>query len=121
MLLNDLFSYVLVDSLPGTVNAVVEIDFSHPVFSGHFPGNPVLPGVVQLHILEQILSESAGSDLTCSSAKDIKYLNLMVPGNASKFMIEGSCTQEGDSWLFNGKIFWGDTLFTKIRSTFHVR
>ena len=28
----------------------------HPIFAGHFPGNPILPGVIQIEMMAQVSS-----------------------------------------------------------------
>jgi len=39
-----------------TVTAYYETKESHPVFVGHFPGNPIFPGVVQIELMAQAAS-----------------------------------------------------------------
>ena len=34
----------------------VRLDAAHPVYAGHFPGNPVLPGVCTLQIVGSVWS-----------------------------------------------------------------
>ncbi|MBI5487853.1 MAG: hypothetical protein HY905_11015 [Deltaproteobacteria bacterium] len=41
------------------VEAVVDIPADSPWFSGHFPGRPVLPGVVWLFAAAEVVRESA--------------------------------------------------------------
>lgn len=33
----------------------VRLDAAHPIYAGHFPGNPVLPGVCTLQIVRECL------------------------------------------------------------------
>lgn len=38
----------------------VRLDAAHPVYAGHFPGNPVLPGVCTLQIVRECLERGTG-------------------------------------------------------------
>ena len=40
----------------GDINYLIDIDFSHPVFKGHFPGMPIVPGVILIEALAQTAS-----------------------------------------------------------------
>lgn len=48
-------------------------------FRGHFPGHPVLPGVVQLRWAVS-LAEPLGVATQFNSLERLKYTRLMVPG-----------------------------------------
>jgi len=45
----------------------IQIDPDAPYFRGHFPERPILPGVVQLMLLVDHLSQEAGRRLTLRS------------------------------------------------------
>lgn len=44
------------DILGGIVTAHYYTRPDHPIFAGHFPGNPILPGVVQIEMMAQASS-----------------------------------------------------------------
>ena len=51
----------------------------HPALPGHFPGNPVVPGVVVLeHLLAALAAIHPG--LTCTGVRRMKFLRPLRPG-----------------------------------------
>jgi 3-hydroxyacyl-[acyl-carrier-protein] dehydratase len=52
-----------------------------PGFSGHFPGYPILPAVVQLIAAQCLIEEQKGHQLLLSSVQNAKFLQEIRPGN----------------------------------------
>ena len=66
----------------------VEIAVDHPALTGHFPGQPVLPGVALLaEVLEAALGEPALAACIGSEPRlaVVKFLAPVGPGAALKF------------------------------------
>lgn len=57
----------------------VELNRNHDIFKGHFPGNPVLPGVCTIQILKELLQIHLGKNLKLAKAGTIKYLSFIDP------------------------------------------
>lgn len=57
----------------------VMIDGNHRVFEGHFPGNPVLPGVMSMLIVRKCAEDMLGIKSHFAAIKDIKYLQTIIP------------------------------------------
>ena len=53
------------------------IDAAHPALPGHFPGQPIVPGVVLLDSVAAALSER---DLTVTGVRKLKFLAPVPPG-----------------------------------------
>jgi 3-hydroxyacyl-[acyl-carrier-protein] dehydratase len=79
--LNDL--YVIQDireELAGKKFTVrIELNSGHPIFRGHFPGNPVLPGVCTVQIIKELLENLFKRNLNLRKAGTIKYLSFINP------------------------------------------
>ena len=61
---------------------------NEPFFPGHFPGHPVMPGVLQLEAMAQVSSvlmlrmpENAGKLGYFMSANNVKYRRPVLPGD----------------------------------------
>jgi len=52
----------------------------HPSFAGHFPGAPVLPGVVLLDEAIRALELAAGGEPRCWRVGAVKFLRAVGPG-----------------------------------------
>jgi len=48
-------------------------------FSGHFPGNPILPAIVQLLTVVSLIEEHTGKVQQLLSVEDAKFLNPVLP------------------------------------------
>lgn len=49
------------------------------IFEGHFPENPVLPGVVSIQIISDLLSKTLNKKLYLNESQNIKFLKLIQP------------------------------------------
>jgi 3-hydroxyacyl-[acyl-carrier-protein] dehydratase len=80
MLLEDLFSIASVGHEAGNIVAEVHMDADHPIFQGHFPGFPVTPGVIQLHLVKAVLTNQLKRDIKLKLVRTCKFLDVLDPG-----------------------------------------
>lgn len=62
--------------------AALPIAADHPAFDGHFPGAPVLPGVVLLDETIRAIERAAGGEPRCWRVGSVKFLRAVGPGEA---------------------------------------
>lgn len=55
------------------------IQADHPSLPGHFPGNPIVPGVIILSEVETALRGFLGEGAALISLPSVKFLNLLRP------------------------------------------
>lgn len=76
------------DEESGHAVGVKAVTVNEPFFQGHFPGHPVMPGVLQLEAMAQVASilmmrrtENAGKIGYFMSADAVKFRKPVVPGD----------------------------------------
>jgi 3-hydroxyacyl-[acyl-carrier-protein] dehydratase len=52
---------------------------AHAVFKGHFPNNPVLPGVCMVQFVRESLEVVFNKKLQLVQSKSIKFINIVNP------------------------------------------
>lgn len=64
------------------------IDADHPCLPGHFPGRPLVPGVV---LLDQVVAaiEAAHGPLGPLRLPQVKFLQPLLPGETARIELEG--------------------------------
>jgi 3-hydroxymyristoyl/3-hydroxydecanoyl-(acyl carrier protein) dehydratase len=63
-----------------TTSTEIVIACDHPAFAGHFPGEPIVPGVVLLdEALHAIATISGAASARCSLGS-VKFLRIVRPG-----------------------------------------
>ena len=58
----------------------LSIAATHPAFDGHFPGTPVLPGVVMLDEVIHAIELDQGGGARCWRIASVKFLKAVGPG-----------------------------------------
>jgi 3-hydroxyacyl-[acyl-carrier-protein] dehydratase len=61
---------------------------AHPIFKGHFPELPVVPGVCQAQMLSETLSHLLGRRIEIKRAQHIKFLALLNPTKVKELSLE---------------------------------
>ena len=80
MLLENFYEVLLLKKEDeNTLVASVKINKAHTVFKGHFPENPVTPGVTMLQILKNCLETYFEEKLLMQNISNVKFLALVNP------------------------------------------
>ena len=96
-----------------TFHVKVTFDAAHPIFKGHFPDLPVVPGVCQTQMLVETLTHLLGRPLEIKHAQHIKFLALLNPVKHRELEMEINIEKEEGENIFvhasytnNGEIFF---------------
>ncbi len=60
----------------------------HPALPGHFPGRPVVPGVVVLDQLVQAAESRLGRPLRIAGLAQVKFLAPLLPGETARCSLQ---------------------------------
>lgn len=81
----------------------LRIDAGHPCLPGHFPGRPIVPGVVLLErVIEAI--EATHGPLPPLALPLVKFVQPLLPGEDACIVVEG----EAPRWRF--RVLRGEAL-----------
>ncbi|MFM6925905.1 MAG: hypothetical protein ACKOU7_10430 [Ferruginibacter sp.] len=79
ILLNDFFTINDTVSSETEIWAELRIDANHKIFEGHFPDQPVVPGVCMMQMIKEILEQVIGKGTNLVQAADMKFLAVINP------------------------------------------
>ncbi|HMA99189.1 MAG TPA: 3-hydroxyacyl-ACP dehydratase FabZ [Wenzhouxiangella sp.] len=99
------YPFLLVDRVlafsaepPARITALKNVSFNEPFFQGHFPGHPVMPGVLIIEAMAQAagclahLAHSASSDqrqlFYLVKVDKARFTQVVVPGDQLIFEVE---------------------------------
>lgn len=118
MLLSDLYTIIALEQGDNQITCTLQIDPAHPVFEGHFPGSPVLPGVVQVEMVKAVLSKALGKAFALKDMSTCKFLEVLNPVETPEFTIQ--IQYKGAELLdVNAVGTHGEKTYFKARANFH--
>lgn len=107
------FPFLLVDKVlsyePGvSIRAIKNVSIGDPVLQGHFPGNPVMPGVYMVEAMAQAsavlgkLSTEASDTCLLMEINDTRFRRIVRPGDTLELKID-VLKQRGSFFWFKGE------------------
>ena len=127
------YPFLLVDKIleiePGkSIVGIKNVSVNEPFFPGHFPGHPVMPGVLIIEAMAQVAcilailssDESVRSKVTYFASIDkARFRKPVVPGDQLRFEIEATGCKRG-IWIFSAKAFVDGKLVAEaeLKATF---
>lgn len=121
------FPFLFVDriiELEPKVKAVgiKNVTINEPFFQGHFPDNPIMPGVLVIEAMAQIAGILAfrsgvkGNSVYFMSIEKAKFRKPVFPGDQLRFEIN-VLQQRGKVWKFSGEAFVDSNLVSEAEFT----
>jgi 3-hydroxyacyl-[acyl-carrier-protein] dehydratase len=120
------FPFLLVDRIVELeegkrIVAIKNVTINEPFFPGHFPGQPVMPGVLIIEAMAQVggvfalltYPEGERDKITYFTGIDnARFRKPVVPGDQLRIVMDLTMRRRG-IWGFAGKAYVGDTLVTE--------
>lgn len=116
MFINDLFTHSGFENIDTGFKTVVEFNWDHSVFKGHFPDRPVVPGVLLMQMVKECFECFLDIDTDLKGA-DMKFTNPVTPQNAPSVTLEVNFSQDGDGkYNIKSNGYTGEIKFFKIKT-----
>lgn len=118
-LLHDFYSVDAFTAEGPKVSASISLNGSHAVFQGHFPGNPVTPGVCMMQIIKELTERWAASPLMLKTARNVKFMAIINPSLTPNIRVELDVEEEGEGVLsVKSTTSFEDTMALKFSGVF---
>ena len=115
--MNDFYTIHELQPSLDSLSCIIVFNGSHHIFDGHFPGQPVVPGVCMVQMVKELLQQQFDKSLILRSTGQIKFLQLITPEVMPEIHISWKETDNG--YLVNAG-FKKDTDLFKLTGTFEI-
>ena len=78
-MLEDFYSIINETVAGNTAIITVRFNVNHPIFQGHFPTMPVVPGACLVEMVSLLSSKVLGKKLQLLSAQNVKFVQVIYP------------------------------------------
>ncbi|OHT46454.1 MULTISPECIES: 3-hydroxyacyl-ACP dehydratase [Flavobacterium] len=95
------------------------INEKHDVFKGHFPGNPIMPGVCMIQIIKELTESITKSTLIMQTLSNVKFMALINPEVNPELRLElDIVTTEEDLVKVKNTTYFNDTVALKLSNVY---
>ena len=106
MLFKDLYikEEKLLNNNGSTITTKVKLNKDHPIYNGHFPNNPITPGVIIIQIIKEIVEKYLDDLFFLKKIINVKYISPINPTIHNLLIIEIYIQKEKDSIIVKSLI-----------------
>lgn len=119
MLIENFYTIVSSEVSNDEVATRIILNNDHQVFDGHFPNNPVTPGVCMIQLIKEILEDTLQENLSLIKISNVKFTALINPNVNSELVINTTFSKkENEVKIKNTCSFTDGTVALKCNATF---
>ncbi|MBD3905925.1 3-hydroxyacyl-ACP dehydratase [Chryseobacterium sp. Ch-15] len=98
----------------GSFIANISLNKDHDIFKGHFPGNPVTPGVCMMQIVKELTEEFTGKKLFLKSASNVKFMAIINPFETPDLTLQLDIKESEEEIKVKNVTSFGETIALKM-------
>jgi 3-hydroxyacyl-[acyl-carrier-protein] dehydratase len=102
----------------GKLSCTVHYHAAHPIFEGHFPGQPVVPGVCTMDMIKDLLEAALDKKLMLRSTGQVKFLRLILPDVVPEVLL--GWTETDKEYAVNANLKADGADLFKMNAVFEV-
>ncbi|MCM4169023.1 hypothetical protein KCTC52924_00213 [Arenibacter antarcticus] len=120
MLIEGLYTTEIFNKTERGITAQIKINPRHPIFDGHFPGKPVMPGVCMIQIIKELTERALEKELFLSIASNVKFMAIINPTTDPVLRLELEVNEDDQLIKVKNTTHFGDTIALKLSATFKI-
>ncbi len=94
--------------------ATITLNPGHEIFKGHFPGNPVTPGVCMMQIVKDLSEQLTNKKLMVTSANNVKFMAIINPEETPELSLVLDISETDNGIKVKNSTFFGETIALKM-------
>ncbi|QTE35751.1 hypothetical protein J3L18_21730 [Mucilaginibacter gossypii] len=118
MLNNTFFSFTTPETDGSLLKTTISLNPAHDIFKGHFPGNPIVPGVCMMQMVKEILENQLGKKLRLVKADNIKFLSFINPNEYPQVGLEIKMSTVDEQVKADAQLVNDGVVFLKFKGVF---
>lgn len=88
----------------GDAKGCFSLNPDHEIYNGHFPSQPVVPGVMQIQIIREICENVLNKKLFISESQVVKFINMIIPNDSERWSFEINIKETESAYKIDSKI-----------------
>ncbi|GJH41374.1 3-hydroxyacyl-ACP dehydratase [Capnocytophaga sp. HP1101] len=93
----------------------------HPIFDGHFPQNPITPGVCMMQIIKNLTEEITGHKLFLVKTTNVKFMALINPITHPVLTLTLTIQHKGADIQVKNTTSYNDTVALKLTNLYKIQ
>ncbi|MEM9142435.1 MAG: 3-hydroxyacyl-ACP dehydratase [Bacteroidota bacterium] len=120
VLIENLYEVKSFENHEGVLLATVSLNKNHEIFEGHFPENPVMPGVCMIQMIKELTETATGKSLFLSTCSNIKFMEIINPEKNPVLGLDIHFAQVENTIKVKSTVTYRDTLALKLNALFQI-
>ena len=92
----------------------------HAIFKGHFPGNPITPGVCMMQIVKNLTEQITGHQLQLTQMLNVKFTALINPELHPFLQLSLSLQTQDGQVLVKSDTSYENTIALKLTNSYKI-
>jgi 3-hydroxyacyl-[acyl-carrier-protein] dehydratase len=118
MLKDTFFTFNTPETDGSLLKTTITLKPAHDIFKGHFPGQPVVPGVCMMQMVKEVLENHLGKKLQLVKADNIKFLSFIDPNQHEQIGLEIKLNTTDGQVKTDAQLVNEGTVFLKFKGMF---
>ena len=121
MQLKDFYKVTNLEVAESSATANITINKDHDIFKGHFPGNPVTPGVCMMQIIKELTEQVVNEKLFMQSSNNVKFMAIINPEVNPELELTLNISEEDGIYKVKNITKFDETVALKLSTTYRKK
>ena len=100
----------------GVVRFGISLNADCPVYEGHFPGEPVSPGVCNIQMIKECAEQVAGKSLLLNNLQQCRLTTLVTPIQHPQVEVTILLEEKGDAYKLKATIGKDEDVYLDLKA-----